>query len=719
MYKKIYLAIIAIVFSLSANSQNGELPPVYFTPGANVCDYSPWKLVFQDYFDGNKLMPPWITFNSWSGMPGGDNDNWEQGRIVEPFLCIMKDENVEVSNGTVKLKVIREAATWHCNSCTMPTRTTNYTSGNIRLPYTKGFNAGKFEARIKMPTFLQAHSTFWLWRGSLINEIDIAEAYGWTGNSGLFGHFPRCNNSLHAWSPSDALPSQPNPYNMVHDEIRNHYARQTWWDWQAGRYFDQHNFHTYTLEWDTAIIRIYLDGNLESEQWKYYQWRSEKRGWWPFRHWVSYKVGSGCNPDPGTWKILRGFPYNNQSNSALNFTTGVDKSDSKHPNGYLGAMEIDYVKIWEKYLENGWTDLCDPGANTTISGPDVICNTGIYTANPVSPGGHWFVSNSNLTVLASNNATATIQKNSNATNFAGYIYYSPIDSTCPNPNGHLTLKRVDVGFPSQTQVVCAETHSSVFHILHYNLHANPNIYPTPIPYFSPTIFEWFVDYGLNYSQSYHAFGQFISTPTISYTSGSTNPVRWTLKITNACGTVTKTGQMNYYLMKRVPGEQTDKDSNNIYAVADITDVDAYNRVVEQRMSQTFIDMDADETERNEVFEKIQMEELAPYIIIDSSIVQKMNSSRKLNNIQVHNKETIVYPNPTSHNVNIELSEAFVSDDNVELTLHDMFGALKKQELKQYTKGDILNIEISNLPIGVYNLTLRQQSVTEHFKIQKR
>ena len=36
MYKKLYLAIIAIVFSLSANSQNGELPPVYFAPGANV-----------------------------------------------------------------------------------------------------------------------------------------------------------------------------------------------------------------------------------------------------------------------------------------------------------------------------------------------------------------------------------------------------------------------------------------------------------------------------------------------------------------------------------------------------------------------------------------------------------------------------------------------------------------------------------------------------------
>jgi len=717
MYKKIYLAIIAIVFSLSANSQNGELPPVYFSSGANVCDYSPWKLVFQDYFDGNKLMPPWITFNSYSGMPGGDNDNWEQGRIVEPFLCIMKDENVEVSNGTVKLKVIREAANWHCNSCTMPTRTTNYTSGNIRLPYTKGFNAGKFEARIKMPTFLQAHSTFWLWYGSSIDEIDIAEAYGWTGSSGLFGYFPRCNNSIHAWEPGK--PNTPkNPYNMVHDEIRNQYARQTWWDWQAGRYFDQHNFHTYTLEWDTAIIRIYLDGNIESEQWKYYQWRSEKRGWWPFKHWVSYKVGSGCNPDPGTWKILRGFPYNNQSNSALNFTTGVDKSDSKHPNGYLGAMEIDYVKIWEKHLENGWTDLCDPGTNTYISGPGFICNTATYTANPPSPNGTWLVS-SNLNILSSNNTNVLVQKNPNSSSALGKVFYKPLDNSCVYLNNIYKQKLVDVGIPLQTNVVCVETHSPQFQTLHYNLHVSPMSTSVPPSFNSPTVCEWFIDYGLNFSQTYHVFGQYISTPTITYTPGFSYPIKWKVKITNACGTVTKTGMMNYFFLNKMIKEGCDTSKDNLYASAEITDVDTYNSAVENRMAQSFIDNNADETSRSDLFERIQLEELAPYIIIDSSIVEKMNSSRKLNNIQVHNKETIVYPNPTSHNVNIELSEAFVSDDKVELTLHDMFGALKKQELKQYTKGDILNIEISNLPIGVYNLTLRQQSVTEHFKIQKR
>jgi len=111
--KKIILAIACSSLAMTSRGQNGELPPVNFPSGKNVCDNNPWQLVFQDYFDGNKLQSPWITFNSWAGMTGGDNDNWGEGRKL-PQIGITKDENISVFGGKVHLQVKKESATWQC-----------------------------------------------------------------------------------------------------------------------------------------------------------------------------------------------------------------------------------------------------------------------------------------------------------------------------------------------------------------------------------------------------------------------------------------------------------------------------------------------------------------------------------------------------------------------------------------------------------------------------
>lgn len=255
--KKILLtAMCCIGLTIGSYSQNGQLPPVTFSPNSNVCDNSPWKLVFQDYFDGEQLGAPWITFTSWAGMPGGDNDDWGGARTMYD-RSIIKDQNVVVSNGTCKLIVKKEPASWRCATCSMTTVNKDYTSGMIATPYTKSFNTGKFEARIKMPTFKWAHSTFWTWKANDVNEIDIAEVYGQT-IGGLWGGFPRVNYSLHAWAPEH----QPNPYNMQHVEVRNRYPNQTWWNWLSGTGFKMDDFHTYTCEWDTAVVKFYMDGSF-------------------------------------------------------------------------------------------------------------------------------------------------------------------------------------------------------------------------------------------------------------------------------------------------------------------------------------------------------------------------------------------------------------------------------------------------------------------------
>lgn len=726
--KKTILLISLIAISQLALSQNGQLPPVNFPSGKNVCDNNPWILVFQDYFNGDQLNTPWITFTSWKGMPGGDNDNWDEARYWgQGTNSIVKDQNIEVSNGTVKLKVKKENTSWQCASCSTG-YSANYTSGFLCLPYDRSFNAGKFEASIKMPTFRYAHSTFWTWAGSGwlpgvpgsqgVNEIDIAEGYGQT-IGGLWGGFPRVNYSLHAWAPGNNQVT--NPYNMQHVEVRNRYPNQTWWNWLTGTGFKIDQFHTYTCEWDTAIIKFFVDGSLISEQWKYYQDRSFTTGWWFWQKTFTYRVGSTCYPTGGTWNVMKGFPYNNNSESNLRFTPYVDQTHSSH-SGTLGQMEIDYVKIWQKHPENGWHDLCDP-ALSTITGPDIICSTATYQAVPPSPSGYWLTPSSNLTVLSSNNASITVQKNATSSTFDGYVYYYPLDPSCPNTGGYfLKWKSMDVGLPTTTAVICSETHNSSANTMKYNLRADPNYFGSPVPispYNSPTTFEWDIDYGPNFSLHHHVFGQTVSTPTISYTSGTTNSIKWTLKVTNACGTVTKTGQMSYYLMKKAPDDNSDHDRNNLYVVADITDFEAYESAVDARLFQTFIPEEADNVTINSTIEKIAMEELEPYILLDSSDVERFNMERRINPNTYLSTETKVYPNPTNNFVNFSLSEEYKTDETVTIHVYDLLGRLQKQKQVLYTTGDLLNVDISELSAGMYNFEIQQNTKVEHFKILKK
>jgi|GEM_PF-3963030 len=83
-----------LVFDLQANAQSGWLPSVSFPAGKAMCDETPYKMVFNDDFDSAGLSPRWLTYFSWSGMPGGDNENWSEARFPHPFNSIKKASNV-------------------------------------------------------------------------------------------------------------------------------------------------------------------------------------------------------------------------------------------------------------------------------------------------------------------------------------------------------------------------------------------------------------------------------------------------------------------------------------------------------------------------------------------------------------------------------------------------------------------------------------------------
>ncbi len=309
-------------------AQPYKRPALFFAAGHAFCDTAAWKLVFEDDFESPVRNPPWVTFNSWASMPGGDHANWSQARANG--LGIYLDKNVLVRNGTAVLQAWREPVSWNCDTCTAPPLNRAYSTATMALPYTHSFNSGRFEARIKMPVFKWAHSTFWTWLGSTVNEIDIAEAYGTSKNylRWATGGKAHVDYSLHSWpAPADTL------LGAVHQASTNRYPKQ---EGIRGRNrFRPADFHVYACEWDTAVIRFFLDGELVKEQWKY-----NLEG-----------QPSGCVATGGTYAQLPAFPYNNESLSNLRFTIAVDAADRRHPPGLLGEMVIDYVRIWQRHSE--------------------------------------------------------------------------------------------------------------------------------------------------------------------------------------------------------------------------------------------------------------------------------------------------------------------------------------------------------------------------------
>lgn len=322
------LATLVCLVWMANDASAQKLPPVLLSPEQSLCDSSAWQLVFSDDFDGPELdRTKWHSYNVY---PGQETEYWEEGRYNTWTNCIWKDENVVVSDGTCKLIVKQETATWKgCETCTEVTR--NYTGGILETYYTNAFHSGRFEARIKMPVFEYAHCAFWLWHGDSVNEIDIAEAYGnpyWPFFPLRSGNNRYCNYSLHSWPPKH------NPYNLGHHEIRNHYPRQRWIDRLRGRYFRQDEWHVYACEWDSTQVSFFLDGQLVNTIRKYHQDGKEAE----------------CSGNTGAWEVLQGFPYNSRSGCNLRFNTAISKDRSHRSPGFkvLGQMEIDYVRVRQR-----------------------------------------------------------------------------------------------------------------------------------------------------------------------------------------------------------------------------------------------------------------------------------------------------------------------------------------------------------------------------------
>lgn len=172
-----------------------------------------WTLIFQDEFNGTEL-----DLNKWRYLhtPQNQDSDWYTEPGTEREYCAFHrgqdGTNVEVSNGTMKLKAIHENyfASW-VDDDGMP-HNYNFLTTTPSLSSHQVFHYGYFEARLKMPTDSVHWPAFWLFGGPGWQEIDIIENVG-----ALHGEH-KVNTNIHL---EGAAGSQY--YDNVRDDWQHHH----------------------------------------------------------------------------------------------------------------------------------------------------------------------------------------------------------------------------------------------------------------------------------------------------------------------------------------------------------------------------------------------------------------------------------------------------------------------------------------------------------------
>lgn len=178
-----------------------------------------YELVWEDEFNGNSL-----DRSIWNVEQNGDGGGNQELQYYRDST-----ENIEVSNGTLKIKGLRQS--WGGKS---------YTSGRINTKGKAEFRYGKIEARMKLPSFQGAWPAFWMLGGNhssigwpRCGEIDIMEAI----NTEKFTH-----GALHWHGESAKGDSGGDAQSIVPAD------------------FDRTQWHVYGIEWNEQKIDFTVDG---------------------------------------------------------------------------------------------------------------------------------------------------------------------------------------------------------------------------------------------------------------------------------------------------------------------------------------------------------------------------------------------------------------------------------------------------------------------------
>lgn len=216
MKKRLKIIVVNIIVTvLAIGSIN-----VFEKNSQNVKADDEYVVVWEDDFTGNSL-----DRNIWNVEENGDGGGNQELQYYRD-----SPENIEVSNGTLKIKGLRKGYGGK-----------SYTSGRINTKDKAEFRYGKIEARMKLPSFQGAWPAFWMLGGNhsevgwpRCGEIDIMEAI----NTENFTH-----GALH-WYGEGKRDSSSSSEEILPDD------------------FDRTQWHVYGMEWTETEIKMTVDDEV-------------------------------------------------------------------------------------------------------------------------------------------------------------------------------------------------------------------------------------------------------------------------------------------------------------------------------------------------------------------------------------------------------------------------------------------------------------------------
>lgn len=326
--------LLSLSFFLTTMLFAQKIPKYEIYSGESLCDTDNWKLVYQDEFNGTSLdTNTWATYFPYDGKLG-DKCLYCRTHNQKTSQQVVKDENVVVDNGILRIIQKKEKATWYGV-------TKDYSSGVI---YSKiHFDTySKFEIRCKLPKGMGLWSAFWTFGGP--TEIDVFEI---TGDKPAKVH-----QTLHR-----------NYYNL----------KKRWWRKKTTVKKMNHgvyngvdytaDFHVFAVEYDKYFINWLIDGEVV---------RTVGR----------YRKLEECDAPLKKKKQRRekAFP---KDNKWLNVTAGVavatdDCPFTKAPNAetvFPSELAIDYIRVYQRKPQKGRYNLCP----NEISGSEVLYEGNEYS----------------------------------------------------------------------------------------------------------------------------------------------------------------------------------------------------------------------------------------------------------------------------------------------------------------------------------------------------
>lgn len=239
-----------------------------------------WKCSFVDDFDGTKL-----DTTKWTAMDTAAI-GWYKGDT-----CFLKDQGYRVRSGRLEL-IASERAPFFCKT---PSGgfTTEHVGGGIATAGKFAQTFGRFEARMKFPTFngTGLHGGFWMnpqkptygaWPAS--GEVDVAEWFSvWADKMYPSLHYSGSTNEDTAWNCSAGT---------------------------AGA------FHTYGVEWSATVMNFYYDNKL-----------CFSRSWTP----------TGLTAPQ---------PFDQPFYNVLTWGSGMGQNAADDSTLFPSSLTVDYVKTW-------------------------------------------------------------------------------------------------------------------------------------------------------------------------------------------------------------------------------------------------------------------------------------------------------------------------------------------------------------------------------------